>query len=64
MSKTNIIIDDISDHLPLLILLTNQRKSKRESKQIKARKLNETALEKIKSDISSRDWHRFEQSKC
>ena len=54
--KSNIIIDDISDHFPLLILLTNQRKSTHECKLIKTRKLDETALEKIRTDISSKDW--------
>ena len=47
--KSNIIIDDISDHFPLLILLTNQRKSTRECKLIKTKKLDETALEKNKN---------------
>ena len=55
-ANPKIIIDDISDHFPILVLLPNQKKAKKEPKIIKVRKLDEITMEKIKQGIDSINW--------
>ena len=55
-ANPKIIIDDISDHFPILVLLPNQKKAKKEPKKIKVRKLDEITMEKIKQGIDSINW--------
>ena len=51
-----LIVEDISDHLPILIILKDLNKSVRGCNLIKSRNLNTTNLEKIDSDIRKHDW--------
>ena len=55
-ANPKIIIDDISDHFPILVLLPNQKKAKKEPKIVKVRKLDATTLEKIRQGIDSKNW--------
>ena len=52
----HLIVEDISDHLPILILLRNQNKSLKECKVIKSRNLNDTRLDRINSELKQIDW--------
>ena len=56
-ANQKIIIDNISDHFPILVLLPNQKKAIKEPKLIKIRKLNETTIEKIKQGIDYINWN-------
>ena len=55
-TTSKVIIDDISDHFPILVLLPNQKKSLREPISVKLRKLDDTALGKIQQGIASIKW--------
>ena len=52
----HLIIEDISDHLPILIILKDLNKSVRGNNLIKSRNLNTSNLEKIGDDIRRHDW--------
>ena len=54
--EPTIIINDISDHLPCLAVIKNQKKCLKESKTIKSRQLSETNLDKIKVELSLINW--------
>ena len=56
-ANPKIIIDDISDHFPILVLLPNQKKAIKEPKIIKVRKLDEITMEKIKQGIDYINWN-------
>ena len=56
-ANPKIIIDNISDHFPIPVLLPNQKKAIKEPKLIKIRKLNETTMEQIKQGIDYIDWN-------
>ena len=55
-TTSKVIIDDISDHFPILVLLPNQKKSLREPISVKSRKLDDTSLGKIQQGIASIKW--------
>ena len=52
----HLLVEDISDHLPILILLRNQNKSLKECKVIKSQNLNDTRLDRINSELKQIDW--------
>ena len=56
--QPHLIIEDISDHLPILIVLKDLNKSVRGSNLIKSRNLNTSNLEKISRDIRRHDWQK------
>ena len=51
-----ILIEDISDHLPIVAILGNQKKSLKESKTIKVRNLSDENINRIKEDLNKEDW--------
>ena len=55
----HLIVEDISDHLPILILLKDLNKSVRGSNLIKIRNVNTINLEKIGSDIRRHNWQKL-----
>ena len=55
----HIIVEDISDHLPILIVLRDLNKSVRGNNLIKSRNLNKSNLEKIGNDISKHSWKKL-----
>ena len=55
----HLIVEDISDHLPILIVLKDLNKSVRGSNLIKSRNLNTSNLEKIGGDIKRHDWQKL-----
>ena len=55
----HLIVEDISDHLPILIILKDLNKSVKGSNLIKSRNLNTSNLEKIESDIRRQDWQNL-----
>ena len=54
--EPNIIINDMSDHLPCLVIIKNQRKCMKESKIITSRPLTDINLDKINVELSNIDW--------
>ena len=52
-----ILVDDISDHMPILVKFRNQNKSIKGLKTVKHRNLDLLALGKINQDIGSEDWN-------
>ena len=55
-----IILDDISDHMPCMITLFNQKKCRKEGRIVKSRSLTEKSIELIKCDLR-RNWeHELE----
>ncbi len=59
--KSGILISDISDHLPCLLLLDQDFRKNSKPIEIISRKLNETAIENIKNDLSNIDWNFVEE---
>ena len=53
---SNILIDDISDHMPSIIRLKDQKKSKKEPLKILTRELNTKKLNELNSRLSSMLW--------
>ena len=51
-----ILTDDISDHLPIVAILGNQRKCLKESKTIRSRNLCDENIDKIKTDLININW--------
>ena len=51
-----LLIDDISDHLPCLLTLTNQNKSLRGKQKIEYRTLDDHAKSKIKNALEEVNW--------
>ena len=54
--KSNILISNLSDHLPCLIEINEFYAIKAEATKIKERKLNKENLEKISQEINNTDW--------
>ena len=54
----HLIVEDISDHLPILIVLRDLNKFVRGNNLIKSRNLNASNLEKIGNDIRKHDWKK------
>ena len=53
--ETQIIIDDMSDHMPCMLTLFNQKKCKKEGRIITSRSLTDVNIEKINNDLQI-DW--------
>ena len=51
-----LIIEDLSDHLPILVILRDLDKSIRGNTLIRSRNLNQKNLEKINEDLLKYDW--------
>ena len=51
-----ILLNDISDHMPCMVTLYNQKKSLKESKKIKSRRLTDNTIQKINNDINTMNW--------
>ena len=51
-----ILVDDISDHMPIVVKFRNQNKSMKGLKTVKHRKLDSLAFDKINQDISEENW--------
>ena len=56
--EPNIIINDMSDHLPCLVVIKNQRKCMKEGKIITSRPLTDTNLDKINEELASINWDK------
>ena len=54
-----IIVDDISDHMPIIVKFRNQNKSMKGHKTITHRKLDSQSLGKIGHDIKVINWHEL-----
>ena len=54
--ESTIIMNDMSDHLPCMVVIKNQKKCLKESKIIKSRPLTDTNLEKINVELSLTNW--------
>ena len=54
-----ILTDDISDHLPTVAILGNQRKCIKESKVVKCRNLCDENISKIKADLTCTKWNEI-----
>ena len=54
-----ILTEDISDHLPILVLLGNQKKYLKESKKVTVRNLSEENIHKIRNDLDSVKWEEI-----
>ena len=52
----HLIVEDISDHLPIVIILKNQKKSLKECRVIKSRNLDDIRLERINSKLKQHNW--------
>ena len=53
---SNILIGDISDHMPSIIRLKNQKKSKKEPLKILTREMSESKLKALNSTLSIMPW--------
>ena len=51
-----ILVEDISDHMPILVKFRNQNKSMKGYKTIKSRKLDRQAIDRISTDLNNLDW--------
>ena len=51
-----ILVDDISDHMPIVVKFKNQNKSMKGQKTVKSRKIDHLAIDKISQDINAEDW--------
>ncbi len=60
--KSAILLSDISDHLPCLLLLDQEFKKNNKPIQIVSRKLDDNAVENIKNDLSKTQWNFVEES--
>ena len=54
-----ILTEDISDHLPILVLLGNQKKCLKQSKKVTVRNLSEENIQKIRNDLDSVKWEEI-----
>ena len=57
-TDSNILLEDISDHLPCMITMHKQLKCVREIKTVTTRPLTDNNLTKINTDISAIDWNQ------
>ena len=55
--RSNIIINNISDHYPSILAIDNPDLSIVESQQVTVRKINENEIAKIKNKLSQTDWN-------
>ena len=54
-----LIIEDLSDHLPILVIIRDLNKCTIGNTLIRCRNLNPANLEKINNDIRNHDWHEL-----
>ena len=54
--RPHLIIEDLSDHLPILVILRDLNKSIRGNTLIRSRNLDQNNLEKINKDLLNYDW--------
>ena len=53
---SNILVDDISDHLPSIIRLKNQKKCKKEPIKLMTREMNKEKMTNLNSKLSNVSW--------
>ena len=58
-----ILVEDISDHLPIVAILGNQKKCLKESRIVKSRNLCEENIKKINADIRTENWTQTLENK-
>lgn len=56
--SSNIVIDDINDDMPSLVILRNQQKCKKEPIKIQTREINQQKITELKNKINQIDWER------
>ena len=54
--RPHLIIEDLSDHLPILVMLRDLDKSIRGNTLIRSRNLNQKNIDKINEDLLTYDW--------
>ena len=59
---SNILVDDISDHMPSIITLKDQKKSKKEPLRILTRELNNNKLNELNSKLANMPWESTVQN--
>ena len=55
--RSNVIINNISDHYPSILAIDNPDLSSVESQQVTVRKINENEIAKIKNKLCQIDWN-------
>ena len=55
--RSNVIIDNISDHYPSIMAIDNPDLSTVDSAQVTVRKINENKINKIKNKLNLTDWN-------
>ena len=55
--RSNVIIDNISDHYPSILAIDNPDLSIVESQQVTVRKINENEIDKIKNKLCQTNWN-------
>ena len=53
---SSILIDDISDHFPRIVLLKNQKICKKEPLKIRTREINDSKIAELKNTLDRVDW--------
>ena len=64
MIRSQIIIDDISDHLPTCTVLENVNIGMKDKKKILSRKLNNSAITLMCNDLRSLNWDSYLEVQC
>ncbi len=59
-SVSKIIQCDLSDHFPILLLMSGENCMKRQPLRFKARKVDDLAITKMKTKLRNYDWNNFE----
>ena len=59
-SKSYIMVDDLSDHLPSIISIEGLSKYET-TRKVTKRKMNQKKLDRIKDDLSNKQWHELLQ---
>ena len=52
-----ILIEDISDHLPSLVLMKQTKLRNKDPLQFKSRKLTDDKIQNIKDELKQKDWN-------
>ena len=64
MTCSQIIIDDISDHLPTCVILENINIGLKERKKIITRKMSKKAVNLIYNDLNEVNWDSYISNEC
>ena len=64
MTRSQIIIDDISDHLPTCVILENINIGVKERKKITTRKMSKKTINLICNDLNEVNWARYISNDC